>query len=58
MGYFRELLEYIAGERDLPPQGTPRFFSSVLGRSLTWVIFLALIYTFCGQSSKFLYIDF
>ena len=27
-------------------------------RSLTWILFLALIYAFCGQSSKFIYIDF
>jgi len=58
MQYLCELLEYIGGERDLPPAGTIAAISSVFARSLTWVILLALIYAFCGNSSKFMYIDF
>jgi hypothetical protein len=58
MKFLRELFEYIGGERDLPPPGAPAFIMSVLARSLTWVIFLLLIYAFSGQSSKFIYIDF
>jgi formiminotetrahydrofolate cyclodeaminase len=58
MQFLRELIEYIAGERDLPPEGAPAALSSVLARSLTWMLFLLLIYLFSGQSSKFMYIDF
>lgn len=49
--------EYIAGETDTPPsflENRPRW---VL-RTVTWCAAIVLIWLFCGQSSKFIYIDF
>jgi hypothetical protein len=53
----RMTLEYMAGEsEDVPPwlATTPLW----LLRSVVWLIAIVLIYAFCGQSSKFIYIDF
>ena len=50
-------LEFIAGETDEPPvflQNQPMW----LLRSVTWCLAIVLIYAFCGQASKFIYIDF
>jgi hypothetical protein len=53
-----QLLEYWGGERDSPPPGSPPVLSSALLRGLIWVLLLAIVYAFSGQSSRFLYIDF
>jgi hypothetical protein len=50
-------VEFIAGETDDPPiflKKTPLWAV----RSLTWCLAIILIYAFCGQSSRFIYIDF
>jgi hypothetical protein len=50
-------LEYLAGERD----DAPPFLAGRLGavvRCAVWIAAILLIYAFCGQSSKFIYIDF
>ncbi len=57
LAHFRESAEYLAGERD----GAPEPLRSVppwVSRTAVWLIAIALIYIFCGQSSKFIYIDF
>jgi hypothetical protein len=54
---FRATLEYLGGERD----DAPRFLSGRFGsiaRCAVWVLAIVLIFAFCGQSSKFIYIDF
>jgi hypothetical protein len=54
---FRATLEYLAGERD----DTPGFLSGRfewVARCAVWMLAILLIYAFCGQSSKFIYIDF
>jgi len=56
--WIRELLEYLAGERDLPPLNASSFQRSSLVTPLMWGVFLLIIYAFCGQSSRFIYIDF
>ena len=49
--------EYIGGERDDPPRGFPvRFAWLIFG--LWWALLAVLVAAFCGQSSKFIYIDF
>jgi hypothetical protein len=50
-------LEFIGGETDEAPafMKTERRW---LLRSVTWCLAIVLIYAFCGQSSKFIYIDF
>jgi hypothetical protein len=50
-------IEYLSGERDdAPVMLTGRY--EWIARCAVWVIAILLIYTFCGQSSKFIYIDF
>jgi hypothetical protein len=54
---FRATFEYLGGELD----DAPRLLAGpigVLARCAVWVLALCLIYAFCGQSSKFIYIDF
>ena len=50
-------LEYVAGQTDLPPA----FLASRPGwvlRTVSWCAAILVIWLFCGQSSKFIYIDF
>jgi hypothetical protein len=50
-------LEYLGGERDDAPGLLAGRFG-VVARCTVWVLAIVLIYAFCGQSSKFIYIDF
>ncbi len=55
--WLKNMCEYLGGERDEPPIGLPIVLSSPLWGA--WWGFLALVIAlFCGQSSKFIYIDF
>jgi hypothetical protein len=54
---FRSTLEYLGGERDDAPAFLAGRFG-VVARCAVWVLAIALIYAFSGQSSKFIYIDF
>ena len=49
--------EYLGGCRDAPPAGLPLTPHSVLW-GLWWGLLATLVLVFCGQSSKFIYIDF
>lgn len=51
------LLEYLGGRRDTPPPRLPLPVASPLW-ALWWGLLLLVILLFCGQSSKFIYIDF
>lgn len=52
-------LEYLGGSRDDPPSGFfSAFASSPFVWGLWWGALCLAIYVFCGQSSKFIYIDF
>lgn len=55
--WLRQLLEFLAGSRDDPPAGLPAAANPVLW-GVWWGALCLLIYVFCGQSSKFIYIDF
>jgi hypothetical protein len=49
--------EYVGGARDDPPAGFPvRFVWLLMG--LWWALLGVLVAAFCGQSSRFIYIDF
>lgn len=50
-------LEYLAGQRDEAPFWLTRVPMWLTG-SLVWLIAIGLIYAFCGQATKFIYIDF
>ncbi|HEX4121996.1 MAG TPA: hypothetical protein VH619_15360 [Verrucomicrobiae bacterium] len=49
-------LDYLGGSRDTPPTGFP--FRGNIWRGLWWGLLIGIILLFCGQTSKFIYIDF
>ncbi len=49
--------EYLGGVTDTPPRGFPMHITWLLF-GFWWTLLTALIAMFCGQSSKFIYIDF
>ncbi len=52
-------LEYLGGNFEaVPTLGSFRFLKSRLARGLWWGFLAAAILLFCGQRSKFIYIDF
>ncbi len=54
---FKAVCEYLEGANEqLPP--ALRAVSSPVARGLWWSLLAALILLFCGQTSKFIYIDF
>jgi hypothetical protein len=55
--WLKHTAEYLGGERDSPPTGFPLSLETPLW-GLWWGGLTALIILFCGQSSKFIYIDF
>jgi hypothetical protein len=55
--WLKAACEYLGGERDLPPAGLRLGFGSPLW-GLWWGVLACIILVFCGQSSKFIYIDF
>jgi len=55
--WIKDLLEYLGGSRELPPEGFPILPDSVLW-GLWWGFLLCVTAIFCGQSSKFIYLDF
>ena len=55
--WIKQFLEYLGGEADSPPIGL-RFNLSSPWWGLWWGLLLFAIIMFCGQSSKFIYIDF
>ena len=56
--WFREALEYLAGEKDSAPSGFPITLENYLFWGLWWSILIGIVFIFAGQSSKFIYIDF
>lgn len=55
--WLTEALEFLGGSRDEAPAGFPALPKAVLW-GLWWGALSVVIYIFCGQSSKFIYIDF
>jgi hypothetical protein len=55
---FKLLCEYLEGALDEPPPGFTRWLASPLWRGLWWALLAGVILLFCGQTSKFIYIDF
>ena len=53
----KHFLEYLGGVVDAPPPGVNIGLNS-LWWGLWWGVLLMAIVMFCGQSSKFIYIDF
>jgi hypothetical protein len=57
MSQMKELLERLGGARDLPEEWLSRGWV-MLAWGLWWGLLLVVIMCFCGQTSKFIYIDF
>lgn len=57
MDWFMAVCEYLGGERDTPPPDFPLGLRSPLW-GLWWGVLACIVAVFCGQSSKFIYIDF
>ncbi len=55
--WMKQVCEYLGGERDDRPPGLPLPLGSSLW-GLWWGLLTAAIALFCGQSTKFIYIDF
>ena len=53
----REWLEYAGGAREELPPGFPRRGLWIV-RAVWWVLLAGIIALFCGQTSRFIYIDF
>ncbi len=51
------ICEYLEGAREEPPPPM-EWLSSGLVRGLWWGLLAGAILLFCGQTSKFIYIDF
>jgi len=59
---FCVVMDYLCGRIDRPPDENSRILRilplSSPAWALLWGFLLCVILTFCGQSSKFIYIDF
>lgn len=54
----KSLCEYIGGSAENPPPAARWMVSTWWWRGLWWGLLAILICMFCGQTSKFIYIDF
>ena len=55
--WLKALCEYLGGSTDQPPLGFPLSTHSVWW-GLWWALLLCVLTFFCGQTTKFIYIDF
>jgi hypothetical protein len=53
----KNLFDYLGGSREAPPLGAA-YLTSPLWLGIWWGVLIGLILLFCGQTSKFIYIDF
>lgn len=53
----KDVCDYLGGSLDQPPAGFA-FLASPWWSGIWWGILAAFILLFCGQTSKFIYIDF
>ena len=55
--WLKAFLEYLGGCAESPPEGVRVRFAS-LGWGIWWGLLACAVAVFCGQTSKFIYIDF
>lgn len=55
---FKTFCEYIGGSSETPPPAVAWLTRQWWWRGLWWGLLALLICAFCGQTSKFIYIDF
>ena len=56
--WLKQLLDYVGGGAEQPPRGFAAIARHPLWWGLWWAVLMGLIIFFCGQTSKFIYIDF
>ena len=57
LAWIKNIADYFGGAEDVPPAGFPLQPSSSLW-GVWWGALTIVIALFCGQASKFIYIDF
>ena len=55
--WIKNFFDYLGASREEPPPGAA-FLASPIFVGLWWGLLIGLILLFCGQTSKFIYIDF
>jgi len=57
LAWIKHFFDYLGASREEPPPGAS-FLASSIWLGLWWGVLIGLILLFCGQTSKFIYIDF
>jgi hypothetical protein len=57
LSWIKHFFDYLGASREEPPPGAA-FLASPLWLGIWWGVLIGLILLFCGQTSKFIYIDF
>jgi hypothetical protein len=57
LSWIKNFFDYLSASREEPPPGAA-FMASPLWVGIWWGVLIGLILLFCGQTSKFIYIDF
>jgi hypothetical protein len=58
VGKIKAIVDYLGGAADEPQDESLRWPKSPIFQGLWWAILMLLILAFCGQTSRFIYIDF
>jgi hypothetical protein len=56
--WLKQVLDYLGGAADYPPERSPQFLTNPIFLGLWWGALIVLVVVFSGQTSKFIYIDF
>jgi hypothetical protein len=57
LAWVKHFFDYLSASREEPPPGAA-FLASPIWLGIWWGLMIGLILLFCGQTSKFIYIDF
>lgn len=57
LAWVKHFFDYLGASREEPPPGAT-FLASPIWLGIWWGLLIGLILLFCGQTSKFIYIDF
>ena len=57
LAWIKHFFDYLGASREEPPPGAA-FLASPIWLGIWWGLLIGLILLFCGQTSKFIYIDF
>ncbi len=58
LSFLKATLEFLGGSLDQRPFPSPRWLPGWLGYGVWWAVLSVVIMIFCGQVSRFIYIDF